>query len=62
MKRECTCRDWIEGIESLNAMCFIGQIHGSHIYTGKNFTFCPYCGLPLVEEDGGIPNFCDFGD
>lgn len=59
MKRECTCEDWKLGISSLNEMCFLGQIHGLP-YTGKSFTFCPYCGMALMEFVDGEPKFCDF--
>jgi len=59
MKRDCNCKEWIEGIAQLNDMCYIGQIHGIP-YTGGPFMFCPYCGLPLMEMKDEQPNFCDY--
>ena len=50
MKDRCSCNDWKENIDIINApykmhLSAIGQ------YEGKVFENCPWCGLPLV---GGI--------
>ena len=51
---ECTCKDWKENIHKLNAGFGIMSVHGLGGYSGKQFSFCGWCGKKLKEENPGL--------
>lgn len=47
----CTCRDWKENIDKVNAGFTMLHIHGQGGYNGKLFVYCPWCGEILEDEN-----------
>jgi hypothetical protein len=47
-KIACTCRDWQENIDYLNAMLLLKWTHGGKGYEGKPFVYCPWCGTRIA--------------
>ena len=47
---ECTCPDWKENLNKLNAGFALSAIHGMGGYEGKQFVFCPWCQCKLKED------------
>ena len=49
----CTCPDWVENIDKVDADTMTAQARNPHThpgYTGKVFTHCPWCGYPLWKD------------
>lgn len=47
----CKCKDWKENINKLNAGAVMSFIHGMGGYSGKIFSFCPWCGKKLIKKN-----------
>jgi len=47
----CSCKDWQENIDFLNAGFVMCLVHGSSGYEGKVFKFCPWCGAELSGKE-----------
>ena len=47
----CTCTDWAQGVEILNAALYLWYNHGTgggHHFA--SFRYCPWCGKPLAPD------------
>lgn len=58
MSLDCTCQDWIENIEKLNAPLRLQTIRSGFTwqYDGKKFRYCPWCGKELSTESWNEAN------
>jgi len=46
----CYCEDWEPNIELVNEPLGLWNAHGGNGYEGKQFVYCPWCGMHLRSE------------
>jgi len=46
---KCSCQEWKDNIDKVNAGFTMTFIHGGQGYEGAPFKYCPWCGKELTE-------------
>jgi len=47
---KCVCDKWFKNIEQVDSCIVYSTLH-QHPFTGEYFSYCPWCGKKLKEEE-----------